>query len=62
MDEAGMRRRSVGSVEINDSQGRRKTVDINELSEADRQLAAQFGYQPVCDHNMTHVPRRSPFC
>ena len=41
------RRSSVGKVEITDSSGRRKTVELQELSEADRALAEQFGYKPV---------------
>jgi hypothetical protein len=42
-----LRRRSIGTVEINGPDGRRKTVDLSELSDADRQLAEQFGYKPV---------------
>ena len=42
-----VRRRSISVVEINGPDGRRKTVDLSELSEADRQLAEQFGYKPV---------------
>ncbi len=42
-----LRRRSVGTVEINGPDGRRKTVDLGDMSEADRQLAEQFGYKPV---------------
>ena len=42
-----LRRRSIGTVEINGPDGRRKTVDLSELNDADRQLAEQFGYKPV---------------
>jgi hypothetical protein len=42
-----VRRRSISVVEINGPDGRRKTVDLSELNEADRQLAEQFGYKPV---------------
>ena len=40
-----VRRRSI--VEIDGPGGRRKTVDLTELSDADRQLAEEFGYKPV---------------
>lgn len=42
-----MRRRSNGTVEMTDDKGRRKTVQLDDLSEADRALAEQFGYKPV---------------
>lgn len=47
--EAGqqMRRRSNGTIEMTDDKGRRKTVQLDELNEADRALAEQFGYKPV---------------
>lgn len=45
--DATMRRKSVGQVEINGPDGRRKTVDLSEMNEADRALAEQFGYKPV---------------
>jgi amino acid permease (GABA permease) len=41
------RKKSVGLVEINGPDGQRKTIDLAELSDADAQLAAQFGYKPV---------------
>ena len=41
------RRQSHGQIEISGPNGRRKTVDLSELSEADRQLAEEFGYKPV---------------
>ena len=42
-----MRKRSVGTVELQTPDGRRKTVDVGDWSAADRQLAEQFGYKPV---------------
>lgn len=47
INEGELRRHSVGTVEIQDSHGRRKTVQLDELSAADRALAEQFGYKPV---------------
>ena len=47
LDDGMLRKRSVGTVEIQDDQGRRKTVQLDELNEADRALAEQFGYKPV---------------
>jgi amino acid permease (GABA permease) len=41
------RRKSTGIVEINGPDGQRKTLNLAELSDADAQLAAQFGYKPV---------------
>ena len=41
------RKKSVGLVEINGPDGQRKTINLAELSDADAQLAAQFGYKPV---------------
>ena len=43
----GMRRRSVGQIEINAPDGRRKTVQLEDLNDADRELAEKFGYKPV---------------
>ena len=48
MDNTQMRRKSAGQIEITDKSGRRKTVTLEELSEADRALAEKFGYKPVC--------------
>lgn len=42
-----LRKQSVGVIELSDEHGRRRTVQLGELTEADRQLAAQFGYKPV---------------
>lgn len=46
-NESAMRKRSLGTVEIQDDKGRRKTVQLDDLSEADRALAEKFGYKPV---------------
>jgi len=45
--ESQMRKRSQGVVELQDENGRRKTVQLDELNDADRALAEQFGYKPV---------------
>lgn len=42
-----LRKRDVGAVEITDAHGRRKTIDVADLNEADLALAEQFGYHPV---------------
>jgi hypothetical protein len=47
LDDGSLRRRSVGIIEFQDSNGRRRTVQLDELSDADRVLAEQFGYKPV---------------
>jgi len=46
---AAVRRRksSVGAVEIQGPNGVVKTVNLEGLDEADRALAAEFGYKPV---------------
>ncbi|KAF4617090.1 hypothetical protein G7Y89_g15059 [Cudoniella acicularis] len=41
------RKKSVGLVEIHGPNGQTKTVNLEEMSDADAQLAAQFGYNPV---------------
>ncbi len=41
------RKKSVGLVEISGPDGQRKTINLAELSDADAQLASQFGYKPV---------------
>lgn len=43
------RRRSVGNVEIQDADGRKRSVALDDLTDADRALAEKFGYKPVCD-------------
>jgi hypothetical protein len=45
--ESTLRRRSISVIEINAPDGRRKTIDLGTLSDADRQLAEKFGYKPV---------------
>jgi hypothetical protein len=47
IDAGELRRNSVGTIEIQDARGRRRTVQLDELSSADRALAEQFGYKPV---------------
>jgi hypothetical protein len=44
---ADLRRRSHGVVELQDDKGRRRTVQLDELNDADRALAEKFGYKPV---------------
>ncbi|KAF2431328.1 amino acid transporter [Tothia fuscella] len=41
------RQPSHGAIELQDDKGRRRTVQLDELSEADRVLAEKFGYKPV---------------
>ncbi|KAH6663836.1 amino acid permease-domain-containing protein [Halenospora varia] len=41
------RKKSVGLVEIHTPGGQTKRVNLEEMSDADAQLAAQFGYNPV---------------
>lgn len=47
LDAGELRRHSVGTVEIQDAKGRRRTVQLDELNAADRALAEEFGYKPV---------------
>lgn len=46
-NQSQLRKRSVGAVELQDDKGRRKTVTLDDMNDADRQLAEQFGYKPV---------------
>lgn len=46
-NDSKMRKRSVGAVEIQDDKGRRKTLQLDDLTAADRELAEKFGYKPV---------------
>jgi len=46
--ESQMRKRSAGQVDLQDEHGRRRTVALDELNDADRALAEKFGYKPVC--------------
>jgi len=50
--ESELRKRNTGAVEILDEKGRRKTVQLEELGEADRALAEKFGYKPVRNCNL----------
>lgn len=43
----GARKGSVGAIELRDDKGRRRTVQLDELNAADRELAEKFGYKPV---------------
>ena len=45
--EMRQRKQSVGTVELQGPNGQVKTVALEEMTEADRQLAAEFGYKPV---------------
>jgi hypothetical protein len=48
-----LRKRSVAAFELTDSSGRRRTVQLDELGEADAALAEKFGYKPVRAHQST---------
>jgi len=52
-NEAVLRKRSVGNIELQDSKGRRRTVQLEDLTDADRELAEKFGYKPVCEASPT---------
>lgn len=43
----GQIRQRHGSVQLTDENGRRRTVNLDELNAADRELAEKFGYKPV---------------
>lgn len=43
----GQRKKSVGLVETMGPDGQKRTINLEHLSDADAQLAAQFGYNPV---------------
>ena len=42
-----LRQGSVTAVELTDAHGRRRTINISELDDADLDLADKFGYNPV---------------
>jgi hypothetical protein len=44
---AEVRKRGHGALELQDDKGRRRTVQLDDLSAADRELAEKFGYKPV---------------
>ncbi|KAL9592590.1 MAG: hypothetical protein Q9179_006562 [Wetmoreana sp. 5 TL-2023] len=41
------RKKSVGTVELQGPHGQTRTVNLEELTDADAELAAKFGYKPV---------------
>jgi hypothetical protein len=41
------RKKSVGLVEIHGPDGQTRTLNLQDMSDADAQLASQFGYNPV---------------
>ncbi|KAI4095104.1 MAG: hypothetical protein LQ339_007367 [Xanthoria mediterranea] len=41
------RKKSVGVVELQGLNGQTRVVNLEQLTDADVKLAAQFGYQPV---------------
>ncbi|KAL8724690.1 MAG: hypothetical protein Q9181_006713 [Wetmoreana brouardii] len=41
------RKKSVGTVELQGPNGQTRTVNLEELTDADAELAAKFGYKPV---------------
>lgn len=41
------RKESINNIEIRDAKGRVRSVAVEDLTEADRALAAEFGYKPV---------------
>ena len=46
-EEMRQRRRSSGRVELRAANGQTRVVDLEELTDADAELAAKFGYKPV---------------
>ena len=46
-DELRRRKESIQNVQITDSKGRTRSVAVEDLTEADKALAAEFGYKPV---------------
>ncbi len=51
----GGRKGSVGAIELRDEKGRRRTVQLEELNAADRELAEKFGYKPVRLCTLLHI-------
>lgn len=41
------RKKSVGTVELQGPNGQTRIVNLEELTDADAELAAKFGYKPV---------------
>lgn len=49
------RKKSVGTVELQGPNGQTRTVNLEELTEADAELAAKFGYKPVFRREFGHL-------
>ncbi|KAL8714162.1 MAG: hypothetical protein Q9220_001891 [cf. Caloplaca sp. 1 TL-2023] len=47
IEDLRQRKKSVGTVELQGPNGQTRTVNLQELSNADAELAAKFGYKPV---------------
>jgi hypothetical protein len=47
IDNLRQRKQSVGAFQIATENGTTRTVQLDELSDADRELAEKFGYNPV---------------
>ncbi|KAI4256466.1 MAG: hypothetical protein LQ352_002072 [Teloschistes flavicans] len=47
LEDLRQRKKSVGTVELQGPNGQTRTVNLEELSNADAELAAKFGYKPV---------------
>jgi hypothetical protein len=52
-----LRRKSLGAIELQTPDGRRRTIQLEDLSEADQKLAAQFGYKPVGSQDLQDIDR-----
>jgi hypothetical protein len=48
------RKQSVGAIQFTSQEGEMRTVQLEELTDADRELAEKFGYNPV---SYATVPR-----
>jgi hypothetical protein len=46
-EELQQRKESLTNIEIRDRDGRMRSVAVEDLTEADKALAAEFGYKPV---------------
>jgi hypothetical protein len=47
IDNLRKRKQSVGAIQIPDKSGQLRTVHLEEMTDADRELAEKFGYNPV---------------
>lgn len=47
IEDLRQRKKSVGVVELQDPNGEARVVNLEELTDANAELAAKFGYQPV---------------